>query len=40
MGLYALGDRLRIPIHELANMSVEEFNGWVAYYRMKEDGGK
>jgi len=40
MGLYALGDRLRIPIHTLAEMPVEEFNGWVAYYRMKENGAE
>tara|TARA_R110002126_G_scaffold25490_1_gene87078 strand:- start:7886 stop:8008 length:123 start_codon:yes stop_codon:yes gene_type:complete len=38
MGLYILGDRLGIPIHKLAEMPVEEFNGWVAYYRIKEDG--
>jgi|TARA_R110000772_G_scaffold114616_2_gene219219 uncharacterized HAD superfamily protein len=40
MGLYTLGDRLKMPIHKLVEMPVEEFNGWVAYYRNKENGDK
>ena len=38
--MYALADRLRQPLYSysVGAMTQEEFNGWLAYFEMKNDG--
>lgn len=37
MSIYALGDKLHKTRAEIESMTVDEFNGWVAYYRLRAE---
>ncbi len=37
MALYSLAERLGKTLHEVGQISHEEFNGWLAYYQLRAE---
>jgi hypothetical protein len=37
MSVYALGDKLGKTRSEVLAMSVDEFNGWIAFYQLRAE---
>jgi len=35
--MYRLADRLHKTVSEVENLSIEEWNGWLAYFTIKEE---
>jgi hypothetical protein len=35
--MYALAERLHVTLTVVEDMSLTEFNGWVAYFSLQED---
>jgi hypothetical protein len=38
--MYSLAEVLHKTVAEIGDMSIEEFNGWIAYLRMRQKDGK